>query len=82
MIVYFSIFLIIVYILGVFVTNACDDELTINSVRMSLIWPILLFIVFIKTILYLINEILMGLLLAIGFEYRRTRLYNFIEKLL
>ena len=82
MIVYFSIFLIIVYILGVFVTNACDDELTINSVRMSLIWPILLFIVFIKTILYLINEILMVLLLAIGFEYRRTRLYNFIEKLL
>lgn len=66
--------------LGLGYTTNSNRETTPKDVRLGLIWPILFIISVIKMTIWLINDILYFILLIIGYDYRKTKIYNFIDK--
>lgn len=66
--------------LGMGYTTNSNRETTGRDVRMGLIWPILLIIFFVKACIWLLNDLLGTLLLAIKIDYKNTRMYYWIDR--
>lgn len=66
--------------LGLGYTTCGFRETTAKDARMSLLWPILLALLFTKTIAWMLHNCLSFIPLLLGFNYKSTKTYKYIDK--
>ena len=75
---------LMVYIVGVIVyiyaETPCLSHVTRRTARMSLLWPGLLVIISMRTILLILNELIAFVSIVIGCNYRDSKMCDSIEK--
>ena len=69
--------------LGAGYTTNDNRAVTVKDARMSLLWPILIMFCFIKALLYIFHGCFSFIPLLLGFDYKNTETYKYInEKLI
>lgn len=66
--------------LGLGYITSGNREAEPRDVRRALIWPIIGVIFFVKSIVWILNDIVAGFLLIFNFNYKQTKLYQFIYR--
>jgi hypothetical protein len=66
--------------LGMGYTTNSNRDVTPKDMRMALLWPILLTFWFIKTTIWILNDLLSFVLLIFGYKYRESKIFKFINK--
>lgn len=62
-------------------TTCSHRNTTPKDVRMGLLWPILLTFWFIKTFIWILNDLLAPALLIFNYNYKKSKIYKFINKM-
>ena len=57
-----------------------NREMTAKDARISLLWPFLLIFWFVKALLWVLHDCLSFIPLLLGFNYKDTRAYKYIDK--
>lgn len=82
--VLFYIIGIIIYGMGIFLyidSKTIGSELTPKEARMSLLWPIWFIIWLFKLCILSLNKLLSFILLLFNYDYEKTKLFKFIDKI-
>jgi len=61
-------------------TTHSNRETTPRDVWKGVIWPLILVVCFVKTVIWLLNDLACTFLLLFGFYYKRTALYEWIHR--
>lgn len=57
-----------------------NGEITPVDAWISLLWPVWLVVGMMKALVYCCNEVIVIILLLIWIDYRKTKLYSYIER--